>query len=95
MEQCMSAMRGDLTENTDATRQIANDTAFIRAAWADGVSTIRFFCRLAAAWRFLLRSVVVPVLLPASVFWAFLRIVHHESLPDWVSACVKLIVAWL
>ncbi len=78
-----------------AVRQIAEDTKAMRDAWNDGVAVKRFFCRLAEAWTFLLRKVFIPVVLPMVCLWALARIVNHESLPDWMSAAVKLIMAWL
>lgn len=91
----MSAMRTELTENTTTTRKIADDTSFIREAWAEGVAVVRFGCRLAAAWRFVLRNVFVPVVLPLSAIWALMRLVHHETVPDFVTAAVKLVMAWM
>ena len=52
-------------------------------------------CRLAAAWRFLLRQVFIPVVLPLAGLWTLIRIVHHDTLPDWMTAAIKLILAVL
>jgi hypothetical protein len=84
-----------IEENTTLTKTVAEDTAFIRSILSDVAAGARMLCRLAAAWKFLLRQVFIPVVLPLAGLWALVRIVHHESLPDWVSAVVKLIVAWL
>jgi hypothetical protein len=74
---------------------VVDGTESIVGMWNGGVKTVRFFCRLAESWTFLLRKVFIPVVLPLSGLWALIRIVNHESLPDWVSAAIKLIVAWL
>ncbi|MFM0155706.1 hypothetical protein [Paraburkholderia sediminicola] len=78
-----------------AVRQIAEDTKVMRDAWNDGVAVKRFFCRLAEAWTFLLRKVFIPVVLPMVGLWAIARIVNHEALPDWINACIKLVLAIL
>lgn len=84
-----------IEENTTLTKAVAEDTAFIRSILGDVAAGARLMCRLAAAWRFLLRQVFIPVVLPLAVLWSIVRIAHHEALPDWLSAAVKLIMAWL
>jgi uncharacterized coiled-coil protein SlyX len=74
---------------------VVNGTDNIVGMWNGGVKTVRFFCRLAESWTFLLRKVFIPVVLPLAGLWTLIRIVHHESLPDWVNAAIKLIVAVL
>lgn len=74
---------------------VVNGTDSIVGMWNGGVKTVRFFCRLAESWTFLLRKVFIPVVLPLAGIWALMRIVNHEALPDWVSAAIKLIMAWL
>jgi putative chitinase len=53
-----------IASNTRITEKVAEDTAFIRSAWTEGITAVRFFCRLAAAWRFLMKQVIVPMGLP-------------------------------
>lgn len=84
-----------IEENTTLTKTVAEDTAFIRSILGDVAAGARLMCRVAAAWKFLLRQVFIPVVLPLAVLWTLFRIVHHESLPDWASAAIKLIVAYL
>ena len=93
MEQCMSAMRTELTENTTTTRRIADDTAFIRATWAEGVAVVRFGCRIAAAWRFLLRQVFVPVVLPIGVLYGLWCIHSGRAIPAALTEIFHLIAA--
>jgi hypothetical protein len=87
-----------IAENTAVTRsvqtktdQVAEDTAFIRSILADVAAGARLLCRLAAAWKFLVRQVFVPVVLPLAALWAMVRIIHHEAVPDVFSAALKLI----
>jgi len=60
-----------------------------------GVKTVRFFCRLAESWTFLLKKVFIPVVLPVGAMWTVFRVVNHETLPDWIAAIIKLILAVL
>jgi hypothetical protein len=80
-----------IQENTTLTKSIAADTSFMREAWKDGIATVRFFCRLAAAWRFLLRQVVVPVGLPAMFIYALIYYANHGTVPSLVSEFYKLV----
>lgn len=87
----LNAQDAAIQENTTLTKSIAADTAFMREAWKDGIATVRFFCRLAAAWRFLLRQVVVPVGLPGVFIYALIYYSSHGHMPDWVESAYKLI----
>ena len=84
-----------IEENTTLTKAVAEDTAFIRSILGDVAAGARLMCRLAAAWRFLLRQVFIPVVLPLAALWTLIRIVHHDTLPDWMTAAIKLILAVL
>lgn len=94
-EKCMADMRAELTENTTTTKQIAADTAFIRGAWADGVAVVHFGCRLAAAWRFLLRQVFVPVVLPIGVLYGLWCIHDGRTVPAPLGELFHLLAASL
>jgi hypothetical protein len=87
----LNAQDAAIQENTTLTKSIAEDTAFIRATWADGVAVVRFGCRLAAAWRFLLRQIVVPVGLPGVFLYALWYYGHYNAVPPWASDMYKLI----
>lgn len=87
----LNAQDAAIQENTTVTKKVAEDTAFMREAWKDGIATVRFFCRLAAAWRFLLRQVVVPVGLPGVFIYALIYYANHGSMPTWVESAYKLI----
>lgn len=87
----LNAQDAAIQENTTLTKSIAADTAFMREAWKDGIATVRFFCRLAAAWRFLLRQVVVPVGLPGVFIYALWYYAHYGMVPQWIGEMYKLI----
>jgi hypothetical protein len=84
-----------IEENTRLTQTVAEDTAFIRSILSDVAAGARMLCRLAAAWKFLLRQVFIPVVLPLASLWALVRVLNHEQLPDFVNAAIKLAVAIL
>lgn len=75
--------------------KVVTGTDSIVGMWSGGVKTVRFFCRLAESWTFLLKKVFLPVVLPLAGLWALVRIVHHQTLPDVFSAVIKLISAFL
>ncbi len=79
--------------NTKITEQVAEDTAFIRAAWAEGITAVRFFCRLAAAWRFLMKQVLIPMGLPALGLYGFWYYTEFHHFPPWLSDCFKFLMA--
>jgi hypothetical protein len=72
--------------------QIGANTQAIIAMWDDGARTIRFFCRLAQGWRFLLKSVVLPVCIPVAVIYAVIYYAEHGHFPEWTGAALKLFV---
>lgn len=80
-----------VAENTSITKQIAEDTKAMREAWADGVAMKRFFCRLAQAWEFMLKKVMVPVLITAAMYILFRTIFWHDAVPAWFASAVKLL----
>jgi hypothetical protein len=90
-----NAQDAAIQENTELTKAVAEDTAFIRSILGDVAAGARLMCRLAAAWKFLLRQVFIPVVLPLTGLWALIRIAHHETLPDSFSAIIKMISAFL
>lgn len=80
-----------MTENTSITRQIAEDTKAMREAWADGVATKRFFCRLATAWEFMLKRVLVPGLITLVAYILIRAIFWGSAVPAWFTSAVKLL----
>ncbi|WAL81465.1 hypothetical protein OYT13_16630 [Pandoraea sp. XJJ-1] len=91
----MSAQDIAIAENTALTQQVADDTAFIRSAWAEGIVAVRFGCRLAAAWRFLMRSVFLPFVAPFAALYGIWYYRHFHEFPDWLSATFKFVMAVL
>ena len=85
----LANVKVSVAENTTITKQIAEDTAAMREAWADGVATKRFFCRLAQGWDFLLKKICIPVGITC-VLWVIGRAVFsHEAIPNWAATLFK------
>ncbi|MGN6589310.1 MAG: hypothetical protein ACTHKE_03360 [Sphingomicrobium sp.] len=75
--------------------RIDKNTSSIIETWNEGAKAVRFFCRVADAWRFLLRQVAVPVVLPGIGLYALWHYAHYHAFPVWVSDVYKLLVAML
>lgn len=78
-----------------AVTRIDANTSSIIETWAEGAKAVRFFCRVADAWRFLIRQVAVPVVLPGIGLYALWHYAHYHAFPAWVSDVYKLLVAML
>jgi hypothetical protein len=87
----LANVKESVAENTSITRQIAEDTKAMREAWNDGAAIKRLFCRLAQAWEFMLKKVMVPGLITAAMYIVFRAIFWHDAVPTWFSAAVKLL----
>jgi len=69
-----------LAANTTLTEGIARDTTFLRELMAEGRGAINFLCRLAAAWRFLVRYMLLPLLGSVLLIYYF---THGYQFPEW------------
>jgi hypothetical protein len=74
---------------------VRNDTRAIIETWNEGAKAVRFFCRIAEAWRFLLRQVAIPVVLPGVGLYALWHYAHYHAFPVWLSDVYKLLLAIL
>lgn len=75
--------------------RVDENTSSMVATWNDGARAVRFFCRLAQGWRFLLRQVAIPVVLPGVGAYAVWHYAHFHAFPNWVSDVYKLLIAML
>lgn len=87
----LATVKGSVAENTNITKQIAEDTKAMREAWADGVATKRFFCRLAQGWDFLLKKVCIPVGITLIVWSVGRAILYGSPIPDWLAVLIKIL----
>lgn len=95
-------VRGHLQQQDDkidaivtAVARIDANTSSIVETWNEGAKAVRFFCRLAQAWRFLVRQVAIPVVLPGISIYALWHYAHYKAFPTWISDVYKLLIAIL
>ena len=78
-----------IAKNTALTLSVADGTKSVREFMNDGASAARFFCRLAAAWRFGLRWVALPICLPIGGIYAAAYYDAHGHFPGWLMVAAK------
>jgi hypothetical protein len=87
----MAEVAGKLDKVVDGTDSIVG-------MWNGGVKTVRFFCRLAEMWTFMLRKVLFPFgsfALVMTILFSAWYYTEYGHFPAWVSAVFKLILAVL
>jgi hypothetical protein len=84
-----------IDEIVSAVARIDANTSSIIETWNEGAKAVRFFCRVAEAWRFLLRQVAIPVVLPGVALYALWHYAHYHAFPTWLSDVYKLLLAIL
>ncbi|KWF81319.1 hypothetical protein WL94_28545 [Burkholderia cepacia] len=71
---------------------IQTNTQSMVDTWEGGARAVRALCRLADAWRFLVRHVAAPTIAFGTVGVIVFRYIRHEPIPDWANAVVKLLL---
>ncbi|MDN7429042.1 hypothetical protein [Burkholderia sp. AU45388] len=72
--------------------KIQTNTQSMVDTWEGGARVVRALCRLADAWRFLVRHVAGPTIAFGTVGVIVFRYMRHEAIPDWANAVVKLLL---
>jgi len=72
--------------------KIQTNTQSMVDTWEGGARVVRALCRLADAWRFLIRNVAGPTIAFGTVGVIVFRYMRHEPIPDWANAVVKLLL---
>lgn len=91
LETRLNVIEGDLKDNTFLAEKIAEDTSAIRSLQEDAAAAVRFFCRLAKWWRFLVRYVLLPIggmIAMPYLIWYWLA--HDYTFPIWVQRLFEL-----
>ncbi|HGO6081286.1 TPA: hypothetical protein ACK3PA_005750 [Burkholderia cenocepacia] len=72
--------------------KIQTNTQSMVDTWEGGARVVRALCRLADAWRFLVRHVAGPTIAFGTIGVIVFRYMRHEPIPDWANAVVKLLL---
>ncbi|CAI8693452.1 hypothetical protein [Burkholderia sp. IT-111MI5] len=72
--------------------KIQTNTQSMVDTWEGGARVVRALCRLADAWRFLIRNVAGPTVAFGTIGVIVFRYMRHEPIPDWANAVVKLLL---
>ncbi|MCA8045463.1 hypothetical protein [Burkholderia arboris] len=72
--------------------KIQTNTQSMVDTWEGGARTVRALCRLADAWRFLVRHVAGPAIAGGTIGVILFRYMRHEPIPEWASAVVKFLL---
>ncbi|WP_254212103.1 hypothetical protein [Burkholderia multivorans] len=75
-----------------AVSTIQTNTQSMVDTWEGGARVVRALCRVADAWRFLIRHVAGPVAAGCAFGVIIFRYMRHEPIPDWANAVVKLLL---
>lgn len=75
-----------------AVSAIQTNTQSMVDTWEGGARVVRALCRLADAWRFLVRNVAGPTIAFGTIGVIVFRYLRHEPIPDWASAVVKFLL---
>jgi hypothetical protein len=78
-----------IAQNTALTQTVNQETKAVREFMADGAMAAKFFCRIAAAWRFFLKWIFVPFCVPFGGLYAIGYYKAHGSFPTWIIAVAK------
>ena len=81
----------ELSANTTATQQIADNTAGIVRLTTELEAGTKFLCRVAMGIRFILKDVVEPFWKPALIVFVVVYVVIERRLPDWIGIFLKAV----
>lgn len=84
-----------IAEVATAVRDIQKNTQSMVDTWQDGTHAVKFFCRLAQAWRFVLRQVFLPLGLPGIAIYGVWYYTEFHRYPTWMADTFKFLMAVL
>ena len=82
------SMKEGLEKNAVLTQAIANDTEQIREYWREARSAFRLFNRIAAAVKWCIKYLVLPVALLLAALYAW---THGGQAPEWIHSITDLV----
>lgn len=84
-----------IDELVRVVQRVDQNTSSIIETWNDGARAVRFFCRLAQGWRFLLAEVAKPVVIPALIVYAGWYYTRYHQFPTFITDVYKFAKALL
>lgn len=84
-----------IDELVRVVQRVDQNTSSIIETWNDGARAVRFFCRLAQGWRFLLGEVAKPVVIPALIVYAGWYYTRYHQFPTFITDVYKFAKALL
>jgi hypothetical protein len=75
--------------------KVIQGTDDVVSMWNGGVKAVRFFCRMAEAWRFMLKQIFLPIGLPALALYGLWYYTEYHRFPAWLADGYKLLTAML
>jgi hypothetical protein len=84
-----------IDELVRVVQRVDQNTSSIIETWNDGARAVRFFCRLAQGWRFMLTEVAKPVIIPALIVYAGWYYSRYHQFPTFITDVYKFVKALL
>jgi hypothetical protein len=75
--------------------KVVKGTDSIVVMWNGGVQAVQLFCRLADAWRFLMKQVFLPFGLPVMGLYGLWYYTEFHRFPPWLADAFKFLMAVL
>jgi len=86
----LTAQDGVLDRIAQLAQKTSDDTASLVATWKGGRSAIGFMCKLAAAFRFTWKMLVLPLVLMVMLAYAFNFYHRFGDFPGWFKTIVSM-----
>lgn len=75
--------------------KVIKGTEDVVLMWNGGVKAVRFFCRMAEAWKFVLKQVFLPIGLPVLALYGLWYYTEYHRFPTYLADCFKFLMAVL
>jgi RsiW-degrading membrane proteinase PrsW (M82 family) len=81
-----------IAQNTELTKRVSDETRGVREFMKDGASAAQLFCRMAAAWRFMWKWVIVAIGGPSIFLYSLFYYAVHGHFPPWFTAVASFFI---